>query len=767
LAGADEVAWSEWVTLEPGAVPVRFEFARDGDADARFRAMWEMERSGLSGFVAEPIPSAYVGIPIASAAGAAHAREVARGRVLLGDLGCINCHASPGGASIARPAPDLSGAAQRADGRWMLAWISDPQHGKPGSGMPDVIPDSPQGAADAWAIVAFLTSLAEPADWPAAASEAAAIGRGRELYESVGCMACHGSADGGHGPWTPPSPFGDVRAKWNPAALAAFLREPHGARPAGRMPSLLLSDEESDLLATYLISVWGAGEGPQQGATPAQVELGRAAFADRGCASCHAIDGVEAAPPAKALAALSLEAGCLHAADADTPRYSLSEADAAALRAAIGAVSGWKETASAPIDHASLAIEALNCVACHEWHERGGVAPAVRDRFESVEDTDLGDEGRLPPRLGGVGWKLTSAWLAQVIGEGARARPYMKARMPVFPTDHAAALVDELALLSGVWPGEDRREPEVNDALVQGGLKLVGAGAFNCISCHVFADTPPAGVPGPDIARFGERLRYDWWSRYIHAPSRFKPLTRMPAFFAGGQTAQTAILGGEVGRQVDAMWAYFSLGELFMPPPEGIMTAGGLSVAVTDEPIVLRTFLRDVGARGVAVGFPAGVHFAYDAATARLAYAWTGSFLDAAGAWSGRGGSVVEGQGPTAWTAPPGPPITLESPRGEAGPSEAWSFRGYRLDELGAPTFMSEAGGVSVAETFHPYPRAGVLFSRVLEISGAVQGRALILRPGERANVVGVAGGSAEEAGGAVRVTAQSDRVRIELEVLP
>src|SRR5262249_54659546 len=83
----------------------------------------------------------------------------------------------------------------------------------------------------------------------------------------------------------------------------------------------------------------------------------------------------------------------------------------------------------------------------------------------------------------------------------------------------------------------------------------------------------------------------------------------------------------------------------------------GLVIAVKDKPYLLRTFLPEVGARGVAVGYPEGVGLAFDANACRLAYAWSGNFLDAAPAWDNRGGAPARVLGPKFWTAPPGCPV--------------------------------------------------------------------------------------------------------------
>ena len=52
----------------------------------------------------------------------------------------------------------------------------------------------------------------------------------------------------------------------------------------------------------------------------------------------------------------------------------------------------------------------------------------------------MGDEGRIPPHLDGVGAKLTREWLARTLADGAKERPYMLARMPKFGTENVGPL---------------------------------------------------------------------------------------------------------------------------------------------------------------------------------------------------------------------------------------------------------------------------------------------------------------------------------------
>src|SRR5262249_41836929 len=93
-----------------------------------------------------------------------------------------------------------------------------------------------------------------------------------------------------------------------------------------------------------------------------------------------------------------------------------------------------------------------------------------------------------------------------------------------------------------------------------------------------------------------------------------------------------------------------------LPLPEGMEPLKGLVLTVKDRPVLLRTFMPDAGSRAVAVGYPGGVSAAFDAATCRLAYAWSGNFLDASPVWDNRGGAPAKVLGPRFWSAPPGCP---------------------------------------------------------------------------------------------------------------
>lgn len=760
------LARTDWIRL-PAAqvhVTVRYVQGADGAAPitsprgARLRTLWELERSGTgTGFHPEPIPAAIVSAPRFAAAATAAGYAQHLGRSLLGELGCVNCHAAPDAASHAlldRQGPTLGDIGLRADPNWLINWITEPRSIRPGTPMPDSFADTPKDRADAEAIVHFLVAPRyDHAAWSVAtATEPSVLARGKEIYHAVGCITCHGAIESpraafgedGLSDRVPnikvPFDHGAIGGKWHPSELASFLKDPLKTRPHGRMPSMLLSDEEADLVATYLLAAWNAPSPSERSSfsvDPAKVEVGRAAFAARGCGSCHSmgdnlpdIPSLLRPPPLASLAGAASSRGCLDPANTATPRYDLPEPERTLLLA--GIESALKATGiPAPIDRESLAVSAFNCRSCHAKDGHGGVPPTMRHYLRTVVETDLGDEGRVPPHLNLVGWKLNTPWLRDVLTQAGRARPYMATRMPQFGEQNIPTLAADLASVAGVWPDAPENDPIATDDTLVAGRQLIGDGGLNCISCHTLGSYPPAGAPGPNITQFAARLRHDWWTNYALGPARHKPGTRMPAFFATGKSTRTDILAGDPQRQIDAMWAYFNLGST-APPPSGIQTGKGMALTVGDRPRVFRTFMKDAGSRGIAVGFPVGTHFGFDAARVRLADAWKGDFIDASGAWANRGGMVSSGQGQVLWNAPPGPALviadSLPSPWPTLPPDDQpHSFGGYTLDPHGVPAFRYRIGSVEVQETFTP-AQGGI--RRHFVVTGVPPGKTVFFNAG-------------------------------------
>lgn len=764
--------YTNWLELPAGTVTLQYSFTRSGDARTRMRAMWEKQGFGSAGFRAEPIPVTSARVPEKASEFVSAAHSVDRGRVLLSELGCVHCHAlgekphvhdgkimlDPLAPVPHRAAPSLDAVGTRASPEWITRWITDPTSIKKHAAMPAMF-SGPDASKSAESLTHFLVSIAPAYTTESVATEPAGLALAQKTYQTLGCVACHGAKPGTE---AAAIPLTGLAGKWNPSELAAFLLDPRKARPSGRMPSLNLTKQEADLLATHLVSSWGEPKTPTAPfvVDPQKAKMGRIMFSMK-CASCHVVSdgagGVISSPTkAKTLNELA-GGGCLDPkGTGKAPRYDLTDGDRAALVAAIAELKKWTvkggELAAAPMDRAHLTIDALSCRNCHEVHGEGGLAPEIDKFFTTLGEADLGEEGRVPPRLNGTGTKLTTSWMHEVFERAGRARPYMGARMPQFGEEHVGQFPESLAMIEGVWPSTDKLEPQTSDEMVQGGRKLAGINGLNCISCHVVGNNAPAGSPGPDITMFASRLRYEWWVDYVHAPSRYKPGTKMPSFYENGVGAVSDVFGGDSVKQADALWAYFNLGE-FMPAPEGLTKSDGYVIKVGTRPVVMRMFMKDAGSRGIAVGYPeslGSIHFAFDAEQVRLSDAWQGAFLNASGAWAGRGGNTAGGQGSIVWTAPPGPALVFGAEPKQwptlTGRDGGYRFRGYRLDEKGVPTFDYEATltgkiAVQISERFEP--TADKRIKRTFTVTGLPDGQRIWLRQGksatENASILNVA----------------------------
>ncbi|MEX1024718.1 MAG: hypothetical protein WD226_06525 [Planctomycetota bacterium] len=767
--------WTPFATLERGTeveLELWTEAASGGGAARSVEVWWEAEWHDEGGFPPERLSSRHTRVP---SDGETHgaSRRVREGLSLLREKACHACHA---GLPAAEPvAPRLEGLGARVGAEWLDRWLADPHAVRPGTDMPRLPALADDDERDA--LLHHLLATGSPTD-DVVANEARVVTRGRDLYHSVGCVACHGALVSARELRGDPTlddaipavdvvrPFGDLEGKWWPTALSAFLLDPDATHPAGTMPRMRLSDDEADSIATYLVSTFG--EPAPFVADPARGLAGAAVFERENCGSCHVTPGGDAIRPfsSSTLVLPAARAGCLADEPRGAPAFELTHRERSALERALVAVSdgtgAWGASAPTPLFDHRETLDRLACGACHAIEGVGGVSAEFDLYFEPRDErVDLGDEGRLPPKLEQPGVKFTTGWLREILLERGVARPYLNVRMPEFRSDLVEPLVHGFAALDGVVPDTDAPGPTATDELALTGRDLVARGNFGCITCHVFGDRPPNGSPGPALDELAHRLRWEWVKPYLANPQRFSPGSRMPNFGEGRVSSVPGVLDGDLERQIDALWAYLSLGDA-MPAPDGLVQAGALTIDPVERAVVLRGFLDGAGSRAIAVGLPVGVHFAYDAETARLAYAWRGDFLDASGAWAGRGGTQYGGQGARVWTAPDAGLLGDET-----------RFLGYSLDADGRPTFRSSRGGVRLEEAFGARVAPELVITRSLALHSDEPGATFWLPVGPATRVAIAIGCNARiderdgQLGVAVQLREAASQGSLVLEVRP
>ncbi len=433
-----------------------------------------------------------------------------------------------------------------------------------------------------------------------------------------------------------------------------------------------------------------------------KAEQGRRLYTELRCAVCH-----EATPPASplpALATLQITRGCL----AEEPttsavNFHLDASQRGALRTALAELSRADLAPPSPRQRVAHSMATFNCNACHAREGVGGVTPD-RDAFFTSNGEDLGEEGRLPPRLDGVGDKLRPAWLDKVLAEGASVRPYLNTRMPQFGSNNVGHLTELFVAL-------DRREqplttaPDAPEFQRDAGRRLIGTDGLSCIACHRFNRQPGHAFQVIDLTTAPERLNEDWFRRFLLDPNRFNPGTRMPAFWPDGVSPLRDVCDGVTDRQHAAIWTYLADGSR-AKFPEGL-SRQNMELVVGGEAVVYRGKLWEAGFRAVAVGFPGALNAAFDAEEMRLALLWRGRFLNAGAHWGVQGMGSIRPLGTELVSFPHGTAFAVLEDASAPWPSATskalgMKFDGYQIDDLKRPTLRYSFQGVGVEDFLTP-----------------------------------------------------------------
>lgn len=492
---------------------------------------------------------------------------------------------------------------------------------------------------------------------------------------------------------------------------------------------------------------------------PDQVAAGREYFQGLGCASCHELrengELIRAASTAPKLAECRPDHGCLSAEiTGKAPDYDLNDAQRVALRAAVVATqSAATVTAEQRIQHSMLA---LNCYACHKRKGWGGPETDRNPQFLS-RIPEMGDEGRLPPVLDGVGDKLQPQWLREVLSKGANDRPYMLTRMPQFgqPASHLAELFVQA----------DQTPPTavttVDDAphrVKANGRKLVGAQGLACIKCHTFGKHRSTGIQAMDLQTMSRRLNPEWFHRYLPDPAALRPGTRMPSGFPKGKSTVGEVYDGQPGPQVAAIWAYLKDADK-AAIPEGL-SAGVIELKPGPRPVIYRNFLEQLTPRGIAVGYPEGANLAWDADAMALVLIWHGKFIDASMHWVGRGQGRQRPLGDHVLQLDHGVPVAVLADAETAWPTAApksmgYRFLGYRLDSQGRPLFRYRTDEFEVEDFALPVEsKPDARFYRTVRVKAQSSAGRLYFRAAVGKQIV-AEGDGAYLVDGALRVSLQ------------
>ena len=721
LDGEGGASRSSPVELRPGLTPFRLETEHER-GNAHLVLDWEGPN-----FSAEHVPGHLLFHEAAS-----HPPEdlFEQGRRLADRLGCANCHGMlemPGHPSLGPPLDASTGL--RDD--WLRDWLIDPRAIRPGTPMPGFGLDQAQ-AAD---LAAFLSSVSEPETRPdregQMAMNVADADRGRLLFRSSGCLACHDRGGAVESSVIRPAPdLLGLGLKRSRASVTSYLGGSSRDDPGRHRPSLGLTADSAAHLASYLTDPVGrAPEGELLG-DPAR---GRTLAESIGCASCHEIPGLRTHARSEALThASDPTSGCL--ADdppPGTPRFGLGSVERAQLRAF---VAGLPER-PAPLPASTIAADHIrrrNCLGCHSRGGSGGEELGARLASLLQEDRELNAlKGTLtPPDLSSVGAKLRPEYLDLALtGEAPIARPWLSMRMPRYDfepgeADSISSFLRSHDRVEDVR-STDRPTPSLGKEV---GIALLGREGFGCVSCHVVGGRiPPGGEAetlGPDLALAHRRMARSYYDRWLGDPQRIIPGTPMPQFLTPAPGVD-----GSIDAQLGAVWD--ALGDDRLAERTSMATRQFL-VPPEDRDLVVRDMIvpEDTPSRhyprGLVVGLRGGGSLLFDADRLSWIRWWDGGFLSRT-----KQGRLWEWhpEGRALWVADrPHPPVyfevragTIVPPREARGRFGSFTELRFQPDGVRLDYVLNGPDGSPVPVSDRLRSRADG-WDRLVEVGGTPQG---------------------------------------------
>jgi mono/diheme cytochrome c family protein len=383
------------------------------------------------------------------------------------------------------------------------------------------------------------------------------VDQGEIRFRQMFCSTCHSLAvtragetkliGGDNGP-----ELTKVGSKVNPDWLAAWLRDPQSYLAHSKMPQYQWSDEDLYKVTQYITtrltdSDLFAGVPPLGAPTADETQVGRRLFVDKGCASCHAIEGIspqrDFGPDLSALGGKNVSQ--LSFGESKIPRsliaytqakitnplsvnsaarmplYRLPPADLDAVTTALLSMTGAPsssglqklvvprtEAAFRPTGAFSRVYERYRCYVCHAFNGFGGT---------------------LAPDLSYEGSRAQRQWLISFLKNPQTLRPTLVVRMPQFnmSDQEAETLADYIGLVlqsPAADPSRAEAKPFTAENVALG--KQLYEIKFQCQSCHTIGST--GGYVGPNLNNAGNWLTPAWVEAWLRNPQALVPGTIEP-----------------------------------------------------------------------------------------------------------------------------------------------------------------------------------------------------------------------------------------------
>ena len=502
--------------------------------------------------------------------------QLTRGRQLLSQLNCQGCHRLPGVDRPAMLGPDLTSIGTKVSRAWIYKWLKEPRTIVDKDGNVTVngyvteeeprMPKFRLTEAELRAVSAYL-SVQKAKAAGAYKIDARVVGawsknpelasQGELRFRQMFCSTCHSLAvtragetkliGGDIGP-----ELTKVGSKVNHDWLVTWLRDPQGYLSHTRMPRYGWSDEDLYKVAQYITSkltdsdlLSGVPELAQP--TDQEIQLGHRVFLEKGCVSCHAIEGLnpqkDFGPDLSALGgknASELEFGAAKIPHnlvsyiqaklqdptsvnlaARMPQYNWNQSDLDAVTIALLSMKGApatsalqnlvvprKEVVFQPTGSFGELYERYKCYDCHKFNGYGG---------------------DLAPDLTYEGSRAQRQWLVDFLKNPQTLRPTLVLRMPQFNMSDkdAATLADYMSIVlqhPAANPA-DVNAKQFTPAMAALGKQLYEV-KYQCQACHTIGGA--GGYVGPNLNNAGGWLTPAWIEAWLRNPQSLIPNTIEP-----------------------------------------------------------------------------------------------------------------------------------------------------------------------------------------------------------------------------------------------
>ena len=475
---------------------------------------------------------------------------LSKGKKLFIKLGCPGCHLADGYSNQGKVAPSLLRIGSKVDPSWLYRWIKRPKDYLPATRMPEF----GFNEKDLLGTTAYLLNVSDKGYTLNEKFEGGDEEKGKKLFESVGCQACHTLNGKGEKHAPDLSNIGNkVSADW----LVTWVGAPHSYNPKSKMPDLRLKKEQASDIAAYLIQFGKKETIPGLEAKlkdPAIIKHGENVVRRRGCFACHDIKGMETegriAPELSAFGRkmiVELEFGDTHIPNTweswaktklrkpssfrtervldKMPNFHLSEDDINALTVLLKGFNGskipikYRKTLSEKektLETGRRIITKYNCRGCHNVEGEGGeIQKYLKAKTQYPPPLEMGDYH--------VGERLKSSWLYSFLRSPTPVRTWIKVKMTTFAfTDKEVR--DLTAYFEALSP-VNNYEAEVHlskDAVIaQKGAAMVTY--MDCGRCH------DDGQKGIEFSLASQRLRQNWIPKWLKDTRALIPWTPMPS----------------------------------------------------------------------------------------------------------------------------------------------------------------------------------------------------------------------------------------------